>query len=382
MALTSCSQDSDNSISIQAEPEDNSPVLIRLGSGAKANATRATIESEADGKFACDSLGIFMLAKNKTAFNPEIDAVTWSTSDAYGELTWLNNQWAKVNQTTGKVTFYDKTSGDEVSKYYPIDNWYAYLFYAYQPIRPDENVTLTESLCSVSFTDLDGTQDIICGQTADPSNDWAYCSRYFHQTEHKDETPNLALNHMQMRLQFYLVGIPDTVWNSEHTAYTLNYEGCNNMVLDSLYVMDVPTSAELKIAAIPATTPTLTYDWSGDKANYYLREEDDDQNHITPQRVDGELADDVNTDEGQPIGEPIMMPVYDGTYKLGMGFHLYDTPSQSFVIQSIDLNSNNAFEAGKTYKVKIRISGPSKVELEATLTDWDDDGGEAELILN
>ncbi len=378
MALASCSQDDDNSISVQVGQEDDSPMLIRLGSGSSPTATRGTIESEDDGKFDTDSLGIFMLAKNKTAFNPETDAVSWSTTDAYGELTWLKNEWAKVSKTDGRVTFYDKDTKNAVAKYYPMDNWYAYLFYAYQPIRPDEDVDLTESTCDVNFTDLDGTQDIICGQTANTGNSWAYCSRYFHLIEHKNETPNLALNHMQMRLQFYLVGVPDTLATSPELK--IDSTSCNNMVLDMLYVKDVPTTATLHVAAIPAITPWLEGHWDGPTAHYYLRESGNEHSKISPQQIDYDLSRD--NEEGQPIGEPIMLPLYNGTYRLGMVFHLADNPSQVFKINGIDLNSNNAFEAGKTYKVKVRVGGPSDIKLSATLTDWDDNGGEAELILN
>lgn len=376
--LSSCSNSSDIDDAVSAQEEDNSPVAIRLSSGPSVSVTRAAIESEDDGKFSCDSLGVFMLAISETTYNPYAEAISWVPGSVFDEEAWLDNVQAKVNKSDGEVTFWENNA--PVTRYYPLDNWYAYRFYAYQPFRENTVVDQLSNQRVVHYTNLDGTQDIICGSTAASANPLAYCSRYFHQIAHKEEVPNMHFNHMQMRLQFYLVGIPDTISKDPEV---LDYTECNKMILQGLWVKDVPTSADLVVATSPATEPKLTYKWGSNdpKANIYLRSKVDDKLVITPQKVDGEKAKEVGENEGQPIGSPIMLPVTDGVYKLGMTFSI-DGSTEIFTINTIDLRPNHSFEAGKTYKVKIKVGGPTKIQLHATLDQWDNNGGEASLDLN
>lgn len=409
LVLSSCSVQDDDTINVQAEPDDNSPVLIQLGSGYNVGISRATIESENDGRFSSDSLGVFMLARLKTAINPETDPLTWTPGDVYqADVAKLDNEWALVNKANGRIFFRNKEGqdyGEITYHYYPIDNWYAYRFYAYQPFRTDDKVTVSDDdQRIVHYTDLDGTQDIICGSTPltlneQPLTDLAYCSKYFHMNGHTEEVPNIAFKHMQMRLQFYLVGEGDTTWTdpvNHPEDYTISYNDCNDMVLTELCVLSVPTKADLTVANLDGSEPSLVYDWSGPKADLYLRDRNavvqpgEEEPRLSPVAVNGELTETIreggviigaDNTEKLPVGMPIMLP-YDkvGVYQVAMKFESQST-GDKFTVHRIDLRPNNPYQSGKTYKIKIKVGSPQKVSVTATLAGWEDDG-EGELILN
>ncbi len=348
MMLASCSQDDTDFIFPQDQTEDNSPVAIRLGWGMPVIDTRASIESDGAGYFYSDSLGVFMLAMHKQDVSTSRVTPTWDPNDA--EDSWLDNQRAKIEGSNG-VTFLD-TDGQDTTFWYPLDNAYAYCFYAYQPYC--ENITSVAGKRTIHYTALDGTKDIIWGQTTyNSANRYAYSARYFNISANKGTKPAISFSHKMMRLQFQLTGIPDT-----HADYT----ECNKMRLDSIWVLNVPTTADLIVAdKYGDESGTLNVNWSESQAHLSVRGENDGA--FVPQQVNG--SNIIN------VGQPILLPILDdaasfirGPYQIGLQFSCEET-NKIYRFSTIDLDISNfdcaSFEAGHTYTVTIKVAGPTEV---------------------
>ncbi len=371
----------------------NSDVEVRLSSGGLA--TRASIESKVD-SFEVDSIGIYMLATDQIRTNPEeVAPIDWHDPRCIKIINEQAN--AEINDLTGAT---DLNWADPTVKYwYPYENWYAFRFYGYYPRVNDSDISLQSRYVEASYSELDGTKDIIWGQSKradmnDATEKYAYSAQYFRQAGHATMYPNVAFNHKLMRIQFYIQGVED-----ENPG--IGYEMANKMVLDSvvLYARNsnylpgswdgIPTTAQLVIADLdnPTNEGKLLINWDGPKSTIPMLDEND-QPYVNKKQV--------NNDDLIKVGQPVLLPVPDegaGTgFLYGAQINLKMVDGGNVVAKfndasPLDLNLNNTtsgIQAGHTYRVIIKISGPQKVTLNATLTPWEeiDDEGFDDLDLN
>ena len=154
-----CSNDDETSQSLTVV--GNSDVEIKLSVGG-GTSTRASVESNVNGMFNLNNLGIFMLGTAVQSTNPEEQNIDWRPSvNQYA--VWMNNVEANA-VIDGGGTRTDILWEDGKTRWYPVGNWYSYRFYGYYPRVADNRVSMTANKCVVSYSGLDGTKDIIWGR--------------------------------------------------------------------------------------------------------------------------------------------------------------------------------------------------------------------------
>ena len=396
-AFAACSQMDENEAAWQGGENVgvglNSDVEVRLSVGGLS--TRASIESKTD-SFAVDSLGIYMLATDIIGVNPqEVAPINWLDIRCNKmDNVATNAIWDSGTRTTSLV-WADPTA----SYWYPYENWYAFRFYGYYPRVSDSEVNRENRRMTATYTELDGTTDIIWGQSlrsnqSDEYDKYRYSAKYFRQAGYSDKLPSLAFEHKLMRIQFYIQGVADN-------NYPANpYEMANKMVLDSVVMYarhsgmaagewdSIPTTADLIVADLdtPSNEGTIRFNWNGNRSPIPMFDEND-----TPYLSKKQ----VHNDSLIKVGQPILLPVPDEDevpgflYGAKVYLRLADGQSQMKFYDAapldLNLNANTAeYQAGHTYKVVINISGPQKVTLKATLTPWEevDEEGFDNLDLN
>lgn len=372
----------------------NSDVEVRLSSGGVG--TRSSVESKAD-SFEVDNIGIYMLATDKIVINPE----------EVSPVNWLDNRCVRMknvktnavrNSLTG-VT--DLVWADSKATYwYPYENWYAFRFYGYYPRVEDSNISINRTRVEANYTDLDGTKDLIWGQSLrsnpdDAREKYRYSALYFRQAGYTEMYPSVGFGHKMMRIQFYIQGVED-----ENPA--IGFDRANSMQLESVQIFarnnamgpgvwhGVPTTASLVIADLenPNNEGKLNINWDGPYAPVTMKDENDAPYENKKQVHNGDLI---------KVGQPVLLPVPDED--AGAGF-LYGAQVNLNMVDSegnieaefndappLDLNLNGtttSIQPGHTYRVIIKISGPQKVALNATLTPWENVDGEGfdDLDLN
>ena len=181
--LASCSND-DESV---GQSEDillgNSDVEVKL-STASGGITRASVESDANGLFELDNIGIYMLGTYQQNTNPAESPIDWRLD--YNQFaSWITNVEAQAvfNDDT---THTDIKWKDGKTRWYPIGNWYSYRFYGYYPCVVDYDITTEKGKVTINYYNLDGKTDIIWGRSAgadpeDAKEKYRYSARYFRQ---------------------------------------------------------------------------------------------------------------------------------------------------------------------------------------------------------
>ena len=376
-ALTACSADDDGSATKSPVVVGNSDVMVKLSAG-QGTRTRASLESDDDGLFEAQGLGIFMLATQKQNTNPDELNISWEYG--YNEeepnlpytnpwAVWIDNAEADAVKDGGN-TRTDILWKDGVTRWYPIGNWYSYRFYGYYPHVDDSKMGVTTTQRIINYTGLDGTKDIIWGRSAgadmnDEHEKYAYSARYFRQAGYKDRNPEIAFVHKMMRLQFCIQGIADENAEPGH-----EFESANTMKIDTIIVEKVPTVAQLVVADLNETNDgKISYDWENDLADVGVLGENDGVF----------VKEQVNNDELIKVGQPVLLPVPDaeataaGFTKYRVKIRLRNTDGVVFNHEKpLDLNAAN-YEAGISYRVAIRIAGPKQVTVSARLNKWVDD---------
>jgi hypothetical protein len=346
-----------------------SDVEVKLASGV--NATRSSVESDANGLFNItgnDKLGIFMLATNKKNMNPTEDDINWTASGEDQWSVWIANDSAHAVINGAVTDIRWAKTGQKY--YYPIGNWYSYRFYGYYPRV--ETINYADDQVSADFTGLDGTKDVIWGRSlgADPNGtadeQCRYSAQYFRKAGFSDKYPSLSLSHKMMRIQFYVQGVED-----EDAEVGHKYDEANKMMVDTIEVLNVPTTAHLIIADrfTEGNNGKISYDWMNNLANIGILGTDDGDFD--------KAASQVNNDDLIAIGQPMLLPVLDadaaavGITKYMVNVTLRNTADEVFKAERpLDLVAPNEFEAGKTYKVVLQIAGPKVVGMKATLAPW------------
>lgn len=365
--LAGCSGD-DETLSPGNEAADGgvgveAPVEIRLSSGAAG--TRASLESDAAGLFEADGLGIFCLANGLLNVNPNELPIDWTPSVGGNTnySVWIDNLEANA--------VYEKNEADQAvgtnivwtdgeTRWYPVGNWYKYQFYGYYPRVGNGNLEAngTQRIANIP---IDGTQDIIWGRTTS-TDPLAYCAKYFRQADKGDDIPAITFRHVLMRLTFSCVPGEDAKGSIESAL---------KMGVKSIAIKAVPTTARLVIADSETADNegTVSYDWNNNVADFLLKDS-----------LDVDFRDDHWVMETETtLGQGILLPVPDASmaaagYRYLVEITLKDKDGNVFVSEHpIELQNSKAYEAGKSYNVKLTIHGPQEIYLNATLAPWEID---------
>ena len=350
LCMTACSQNEDIVIEQPVTDSDfESPdgrLIIQLGGiesriGASVGVTRAPLDKlydDTDG--ATTQLGIFALATNDATNNTAItDAnrtAAWDDTDNYGIL--LNNVQAAVtawpqqgdtdekpdgleNDKAQKITLYKDNAANGVY-YYPMQKKYDYTFYGYAPYQADQTISAAKP--EISFTEFDGSQDIIWKNAAAApiapgsiylkdgvTNDTeltGYNARYIRQLKYHFELnktphdksdypwiPNINFEHRLAQLRFSVIPASDQS-EADRTAV-------QNMKVKNITIKYHGTTATLNIL-----TGKLTFT---DNGSLLMREATDDGN--------GNIAfTNENADGTAEVPKDIYVQKYEnGQYTLG-----------------------------------------------------------------
>lgn len=348
--LGSCTSESSYTAGedVEVNGSSNSNVLIRLSSGS--NATRASIESDGDGLFETDSIGIFCLAKGNLSINPRETDITWNANDAYASRysVWVKNVMAdaKKNETSTAV---DLVWTDGADRWYPTGNWHSYRFYGYYPYT--ESIRYSDTRIEADMK-IDGNHDIIYGFTENSDPD-AYSAYYFRKDDNSSLVPELSFKHKLMRLTF------------EYGAGKDADKRATDMGIDSIILLNVPTSAMLVVADRDNKTldGMLTANWYSTQDLNLLDEGN--------QPLGTEYW--VPAEGYRSIGQGFLVPVPEGNNTYQVRVVLKSKDGEVFYPERpMDLNkpSDSTFVAGKSYTVRMKINGPKKEELQAKLAEW------------
>ena len=331
----------------------NSNVEIRLSS--HSSGTRSSVESDKNGLFEAEGLGIFCLAEGELKVNPNEQPISWIPA-AENFSVWMDNVEADaVMDSEACVTSIEWTDG--MKRWYPTGNWYRYQFYGYYPRV--ENIVYGETSCQ-AIIDLDGTQDVIWGRTQSDDPD-AFSAKYFRKSvANSEEIPAMALSHKLMRLTFSCVPGADAKGSIE-SALTMGVK--------SIVIKNVPSVGYLTIAdrSNHENDGVMQYDWAYNLADFVLRDSLD---------ADFGERDHWVQEEKTTLGQGIMLPVpEDPDYHYYVQVVLMDKEGNTFYSEHpIELQSvSGGYAAGKSYNVNMTIHGPQQIYLNATLAPWDTD---------
>lgn len=357
--MSSCSSDSADdapSIDTSKVKVENSDVEIHLSTSSVR--TRASVDSDDDGSFSLDSMGVFCLAKGDLNVNPVELPINWSryVSNDHWSI-WMDNVKSNaVKDATGTSIKWADTTAVYM---YPTGNWHSYDFYAYYPHQPYTDVSGEVVSATIN---LDGTQDIIWGRTSS-DDQYAYSAKYF-RTQGA-QSPALSMSHRLMRITFSIVAGRDKD-GSKELAKTMGVK--------SLKLIDVPSQAKLIIADRhnPENDGKIEADWNWNLTQYSLMDPAD----APFPELDAETGEGYWVEEGeQTLGQGFLLPVpEDGhTFRIhvvlqnkdGIVFDLHEYPID------LALKDGFKFEAGKSYNVRITINGPEEIKLKASLRQWE-----------
>ena len=367
-ALSSCSTDEAPETSVDV-PVGMSEVPIRLSTGVPG--TRASIESDENGLFEVDGLGIYALARTVMQVNPAPLPISWA-GDAPGTKTYgvlLENLEANaVKNEQGTLTNIEFADGQ--TYYYPMGNWYTYGFYGYYPRTENIEATATSRVANITIT---GKEDVIYGKAVSDEA-YAYSARYFRQEGNRDKVPAMQFEHKLMRLTFSAVPAPDIEGGS-------SYVSALNMKVMGVRVQGVPVEGKLVVADYtnPENDGKLTFNWDDTLAMRDLELLDANDQPLNPDNYYMELSDSAPMEK--VIGQGILLPVPEQgsgyTYKVAVT--LADRDGNVYECeypQQLELSEGASFEAGKSYNVRMTINGPTVVAMTANLTQWADGEGE------
>ena len=383
MLLASCA--GDDSVPSHGADTLNSDVPIQLNLSQQAPVSRAALGNknslgQLDGTFDTDGgkLGIFCLATQKI-FGTE--NISWHVGVDNPNYIWMENVQADA-----------KTTGDEGSRqtnivwlsgekcYYPMGSQYAYTFYGYYPYT--SQIQHTGNQYAVKVTGLDGTVDLISGQTRVDADDedaaYAYSAKYFRAKKEKDQAYDysnyactMVFKHKLMRFNIIL---------QKGTSST---DEIKKIGISKAEILNAASDGKLIVASLDNANDNGCYipDWST-ITTLSLKDEGD---------ADLQLKY-LHDAERITVGEGFMVPVVarnsDGTYvdngytqggmankgvyRLRVEFKNEDDPATVYRAAQYELvPPAEGWKEGYEYDVVITVSTPLEIVSKALLVPWE-----------
>lgn len=367
LLLMACSSDEDLTAVQRLTPEAafaDSDVEIKLSSGSSAT-TRASVESDANGLFEADGVGIFLLAKDYLNINPSEAPITWlpsSNPNAPNFSIKLENVEANAI-INGEHTATNLEWADGHTRFYPVGSWYSSKFYGYYPRVEDDHIIATATQRVAEMT-IDGTQDIIWGRDTATSSE-AYSAFYFRMSQEKSaEIPRIDFKHKLMRLTFTVKAGQDPFGSTEEAK---------KMRVKRITLQNVPTVGYLTVAdrTNPENEGTLTFDWSSNLDDFVLLDDGD-----TPFNEDEPLSLPAVTDDATRVGQGFLIPVPEPGHRLTVKIKMTDVSGTNYTDVEwpfeLELADGKTLEAGKSYNVSFTVYGPREIHVSARLAQWEE----------
>ena len=347
---TACSVSEDDPW--QPTETDKDRVEIKLSAGGSM--TRASVESDVNGLFEADGLGIFMLATDVQDIHNGAPDITWTSNDVAVPL--INIEANAQKDDVHHCTNIEWADGGPDHYYYPFINWYRYRFFGYYPRVDDSQVQLTSTRCTVTY-ELDGETDVIWGQSKlgsddsenpnyDAFNEYRYSASYFRQPGCSEKYPELTFSHELMRMKFSIMGA--------------DASSANIYRVERIIIMDVPQTAVLVVADLDDNSQngSIACDWD---------------NNLTDLDVSLTMDTQVEgTTEKNVSAEPLLLPVPDPSHHYTARVVLRNIYTSEERSKDITITPSSSYEKGKSYSVKLRISGPGESPAR-TVIAWDDE---------
>ena len=321
-------------------PMGNSDVEIILNCNTTAT-SRSSIESNPDGTFTAQGLGVFCLAMDKIEENVySVNDIDWTSNDGYS--VWMPNVAANVEGANGLVW-----ADNDAHYYYPNGNQHKYKFYAYYPrslrssdVRFVESEGMQQVVVRIPVS---GKTDILYGRDdALRSDETAYCAKYFHESGNSDNVPVLKMKHALIRLTF-------TITPGEEADAL-------DMGVSSVKLLDVPYYIDMVVATRTESVEGWEEMANNEDGKYTLSANTRDITLLDEN--DQALADDYWVEEGveKTVGQGFLVPIKDEDYRIILT--LKDRNGETYTLTpSIERNEGIEYKAGKSYNVALTIHG-------------------------
>ncbi len=380
-ALTACSSDDATTgidTQVAALTFEDSDVEIRLSSGSGASLTRSSIESNAYGAFETNGIGVFMLGWQTMNVNPTEVGLTWTPGAI--ATTGTPNFAIKLDNLEANAVMSDDATQTNIewatpaTYYYPLGQWYNYRFYGYAP-RVEGNNLISTSTQRQAVITIDGTNDVIWGRddvtTAEDHAagytvpQYAYSSRFFRESAANAESlPNIPFKHLLARLTFSVIAGADAYGSTEEAV---------KMRIRSIKLLDIPTVGTLTIAdrTNPANEGNIVFNWNENLADLPLLGANDyDFSNDDPSALPA-----VSLEETQ-VGQGILIPVPEAGHRFFIRVKMTDENGTEFdeveyPFELEKLNPSYQLEANHSYNIRLVVRGPRKIEVRATLKNWE-----------
>lgn len=342
--LAACSNaDEFDSASTDTGRVVDSDVPIRLTAN-NVTLTRGSVESDDNGQFNLDGIGVFCLATgNLTNDSKPIDWTNYNsnaTQDGYSVI--MSNVKANVATATdgGNSIVWADT---KANYYYPMLSTHKYAFAAYYPYVDDNTkIEYNKSSVVITYDSLDGTKDIIAGN-AYSDEPKAYSASYFRTTTGA-KLPQLEMEHLMARLTFSII-------KDEADSLATDEIG-----IDSIFIDNMPKTATLTLGTRAAATLLA----EGTDTTYVLKDAGD-----KPLGANYYAKDTLTT-----VGQGILMPVTGGARQLRVILKSKTSGNQKEWISTLQ-PPDGTWLKGTSYNVKLTLGTEMFVSLKAILKQWE-----------
>lgn len=349
--------------------EDNDTGRVEIAFGSTTATTRADATLNNNDEIPMGRIGVFGVARARTEINMSPEAIHWFPSEPIpaGQQTCC----VLKNTETGRFLRTDGTGAYELrfdkKYYYPITNFYRYEFFAYHPRQDNSALTYFNNDEVTAWFNINGYTDVLWGHLFNDESE-AYNAKWVrdHRRAGLDTIPEINLYHQLLRLEFFVTpGAQEEI------------PELSNVAVKSIQVIETPTRMRMKILGHDMTdtkrAPILSKTSLGTVTVY---EDGRTFSDLQPVPIPLTMGQEVR------VGSDIMLIPMD-TYTLriilqrDLGNGQIEEFQSEFPLQIGQGNGNanlsTDLQAGYTYRVKLRVHTPVKIELNSTIQDWETD---------
>lgn len=356
--LASCSNDAPATSDVNNESE-LARVPITLGASSNGIVQR-TIDEQ--GLFLTnlegETIGVFAVAK---------DMVAWNWEDNANDGTCILNDVKGTVDGDKNITW-----TPEATYYYPVMSEHNYSFFGYYPtnIVNEEGtsgfvktVNRAADLISVTFTNLTGHQDLICGNAVAEEHNGinGYNAKYMRQEGAL--TPMITFEHQLIRLD---INVKAAAGNGEDAA---------KFKVTKIELLNAPKSLSMVVAHRTDVNQIGSIYYERDTENIGTYELTGEKNLQYSEPEAGTSFGSLMLPAGMLVGEEenkyfeasITIETVDGSTEIYEGGSSYN---KTFKILPPTSGTSTAFGIGKAYTINLTVSGPESITAQATLSDW------------
>lgn len=355
--LASCSNDAPATSDVNNNENELARVPITLGASSNGIVQREVVES-INGK----TIGVFALAKDMDAWNWEATA---------NDGTCILKDIKGTVGEEGKITW-----TPTATYYYPVMSNHYYSFFGYYPTDEDNAYQATnhgtvndEEVITVSYVNLDGTQDLICGNAVAEAIEGQEGYNAAYMRKSRAQRPDIQLKHRLIQLII-------TVNGADGNAHGEEFK------IDKVELLNAPKSLDMVVATHGDVSEVLKI------GDILVNPEVNEIGTYTLTPAE-EITLAYLSERATELGK-VMLPAWslrENKFKAAITISTIDgTPihgnessySKEFEIQA---PSASQFEVGKSYTINLIIKDPQEVEAKATLTDWVSAGTASDITI-